>query len=613
MARSKKPALAHPEASSNGAATAVDEPPARPPDSKFDWVDPNRVRESATNPRRTFEDGALGELAESIRVHGILQPLLIRPTDSGLELVAGARRLRAAKLVGMRTVPVIVQELDDRAALEVQYLENLQREDLHPLEEANGYAQLHDGHGYSIEQLAAKLGKSKSYVYGRLQLSKLPQKAQKLFLDGKLDASTALLLARIPVPALAEKAAADVTRQTEWNGPMSYREAAAHIREQYQCHLKGAGFDPKDAGLVPAAGPCTTCPKRTGNQKDLFGPVAGEDRADDCTDPKCFATKEAAQRKRTKAEVLGRGGQVLKDAQASKARYSAEYVKPDEHVIDDAKHRTWRQLCKGQDLVEILLEHSDGETEIRWRKKDVLAAVKENGHKLGRARTAEASYPRDALRRKKLRQRQAAVEAVLPRFRENAKILASSDVLRLIIELELGRGQAAGVVGKRRGIDLRMEWKRDERRWPEPTAKAIGAMELPELQSLALELLAGERPAGAAFTDGYYPDWERLCDVLSIDLKAAEKTAALAAPAKKGKKPTAAAILSERKRGKAKKGKKAAAGDDDDEAKCRVCGCTEDSACEGGCHWVVDDGMGDLCSACAEKIDDPGESEDADA
>ena len=125
------------------------------------------LTESKTNPRRTFENDSLKELAESIRTQGVLSPLLVRPlTEQGFEIVFGARRYRAARMAEVATVPVRIKQLTDAEALEAQLIENLQRRDVHPLEEAQGFRALLnlEEPKYSIEQLAAKTGKSPVYV-----------------------------------------------------------------------------------------------------------------------------------------------------------------------------------------------------------------------------------------------------------------------------------------------------------------------------------------------------------------------------------------------------------------------------------------------------------------
>jgi ParB family chromosome partitioning protein len=134
------------------------------------------LNESKTNPRRTFEETALKELAESIRTQGVLSPLLVRPlTENGFEIVAGARRYRAAQMAEVPTVPVRIVNLSDAAALEAQLVENLIRSEIHPMEEAQGFRALLDldEPKYSIEQIAAKVGKTPVFVASRLKLTDL--------------------------------------------------------------------------------------------------------------------------------------------------------------------------------------------------------------------------------------------------------------------------------------------------------------------------------------------------------------------------------------------------------------------------------------------------------
>ena len=166
----------------------------------------DRIRESTTNPRQRFND--LEELAASIRTHGVLQPILVRPLRKDFELVVGARRLRAARLAGLTSVPVQVKSLDDRSAREVQIIENLQRQDVHPLEEADGYkALLESTPSCTIEEIAAKVGKSKAYVYQRLSLTRLAPQVREVVATDALPLSYAVKLA--PLDAATQVEALD--------------------------------------------------------------------------------------------------------------------------------------------------------------------------------------------------------------------------------------------------------------------------------------------------------------------------------------------------------------------------------------------------------------------
>lgn len=155
------------------------------------------LQSSKTNPRKHFDERKLAELAESIRANGILQPLLIRPLGNAYEIVAGERRFRAAKLAGVEQVPVVVRELSDEAVAEAQMIENGQREDVHPLEEAAGYHNLLRFGKRNVGWIAGRVGKSEKYVYDRMKLLELTKPAQQLFWDGEIDAGHAILLARL--------------------------------------------------------------------------------------------------------------------------------------------------------------------------------------------------------------------------------------------------------------------------------------------------------------------------------------------------------------------------------------------------------------------------------
>jgi ParB/RepB/Spo0J family partition protein len=270
------------------------------------------IAPSATNPRKRFDETALAELADSIKRHDVIQPILLRPigqSAGSYELVAGERRYRAALAAGLNDIPATVRELTDSEVLEIQVIENLQRADLHELEEAEGYEKLLQcthpgGERYSVDEIAAKVGKSRTYVFGRLKLCNLCPEARKAFYAGEIDASKALLVARIGHHDTQRQALKEVTKGRYGNGePMSYREAHQHLLQNYMLKLSAAPFDIADAKLLGKAGACGPCPKRTGNQADLFGDVKS---ADVCTDPKCFDDKRQAhygvQAKKLEAE-----------------------------------------------------------------------------------------------------------------------------------------------------------------------------------------------------------------------------------------------------------------------------------------------------------------------
>jgi len=171
----------------------------------------DRIEPNPENPRLLFEESALAELASSIREHGVLQPILVRPAGRDhYQLVAGERRWRAAALAGLLTVPALIEELDDDAALEIAMIENLQREDLSPLEEANMYEKMVTEHGYSIRKLAQKLGKDKGYLENRLRLADAPEEIRALVSVRKDTISHAYELMKVQDPKKRKRLAAQV-------------------------------------------------------------------------------------------------------------------------------------------------------------------------------------------------------------------------------------------------------------------------------------------------------------------------------------------------------------------------------------------------------------------
>lgn len=171
--------------------------------SEFRQLATDAVHESSNNPRRSFPETSLEELAASVRRHGVLQPILVRANGEGFVLVAGARRLRAAKLAGCATIPGRVLELDDAAADEATIIENLHREDIRPLDEGVSYQRLL-ATGRTIDDLAATLGKSKGYVYQRVSLTRLVPSAQDLLARDVLPLSYALKIATVPAEQQAD-------------------------------------------------------------------------------------------------------------------------------------------------------------------------------------------------------------------------------------------------------------------------------------------------------------------------------------------------------------------------------------------------------------------------
>jgi len=176
-------------------------------------------------PRLHFDDAKMQELVESMRQHGVVEPLVVRPRESGFELIAGERRLRAARLSGLDTVPVVVREMDDREALEVTLVENLQREELSALEEAAAYVRLIEEFGATQEEVARRTGKSRPAVANTVRLLQLPEAVRDEMRTGRLSAGHARALLALDSPVEQTALARDAIRFG-----LSVRQLEARIR-----------------------------------------------------------------------------------------------------------------------------------------------------------------------------------------------------------------------------------------------------------------------------------------------------------------------------------------------------------------------------------------------
>lgn len=296
-------------------------------------------------PRKHFDEAKMAELTASVRQHDVMQPILLRPIGAAtgdkqrFEIVAGERRWRASKAAMREDIPAVVRELTLMEVLELQAIENIQREDLHPMEEAYSFDLLLNPPeglpGYTVEQIADKVGKSTTHVRRRLVLCQLIPQAAKAFSDGVLTLNTALTIARMPVPIQGKAFPKIMATRADDTKPVAHRDAEKIVQGAFMLRLANAPFPIKDATLVPDAGGCNVCPKRTGACPDLFDDVA---EADTCTDPDCFDTKQQAHNERRKAEARAEGIEVLDGKKATallkfgpdSTQLNADYVYMDE-------------------------------------------------------------------------------------------------------------------------------------------------------------------------------------------------------------------------------------------------------------------------------------------
>ncbi|WP_298118092.1 ParB/RepB/Spo0J family partition protein [Flavobacterium sp.] len=280
--------------------------------AKLEVISIDKIELGNTNPRKSFDPKALKELAESIKEHGILQPILVRPyvdeksNWQDYQLVCGERRYRAALQAGLEEIPCNVRVLTDEEAFELQIIENLERKDVHPLDEADAFKQMLDSGKYTILDIAVKMAKSESFIAQRLKLVDLIDEVRADFLAGHLGIGHAILIARCD--AIKQM---DIYEEAKpWGGEDPDYGTISELKgtiENDSYLISDAKFDTEDTELVKGCGACSVCLKRSG-----VNPVLFEDMAEDrCFDEKCFDAKEEAFIIKEVGKIINNGDNVV--------------------------------------------------------------------------------------------------------------------------------------------------------------------------------------------------------------------------------------------------------------------------------------------------------------
>lgn len=344
--------------------------------------------------RARFSAEGLQELADSFRENDVLQPILVRPAGERLgepgmqfEIVAGERRWRAAEIAGLTHIPAVIREMTDEQALEAQVVENLQRDELLPLEEASAYRELMNLKSIPAEDVGELIGKSRSWVYGRLKLLGLPEEARDALQKGELDASRALLVARIADPKRQAKALEMATTK-HWTGNdyrYSYRELRMELeRSGATASLAVAVFDQSDETYSRAVSKrqridlpaCGACPNRDGEV---------------CTDVPCYEAKTEHHGERLVLQAQNEGRTVLTGA-------AAKEIAPDQYRLvgyfdlsDDCDHddqdedrppRTYAELLAGAAFETTLLQDPKTKRIRQLVDIDTAAAILAEKHRI---------------------------------------------------------------------------------------------------------------------------------------------------------------------------------------------------------------------------------------
>jgi ParB/RepB/Spo0J family partition protein len=528
---------------------------------------------AAITPSHHNRDATRGldQLAASIREKGVINPITVRPVGpDAYELVAGERRWRAAQLAGLTTIPAIVRELADVEVLEIQLIENVQREDVHPLEEADGYRRLIDMHGYTVDRIVEKTGKSKGWVYGRLKLCSLAQVPRQAFLDGKLSPTLALMIARIPTQKLQEQATRGVLGEGHWeeyqlagiglgtvarqHEPLNAKQAAAFIQRHFMLRLELAKFDTADRTLVPAAGACTDCVHRTGNQVELFADVAGPDV---CTNPPCHDRKTLAAFNRAAEEAKERGVEVIKGKEAEGLfrqdhsgrmvlSYDAtqKYFDPKDEVPYDLapnakKPPTWAKVL-GRSLDQVprkLVQDATGAPRELLDRAAAEKLLKKEGKVPDRPTGSSPSQDAERKRQAAMKKRRATVLAGLRTIARaqgehfvdgtgTAAVAWWRWVARTLARTLNVEDQVLVVRAFGLGVDAK---RSDALKVLEKEVDASGVL---SCRGLIVAMLASVYAVGGSASSGYGPQFADACKVFGVDLKKVAAEAEQAKPKK---------------------------------------------------------------------------------
>lgn len=477
----------------------------------------SKLVESPLNPRQQYDEEKLAELAASLKGAGQQQPIKVREVDGKFEIVFGHRRFRAAKLAKLESLDAQVVPMSDDAVALAQIVENGQREDVSPLEEADSYATLRDRFKKSADDIAALIGKSKSHVYARLKLTALKDAGRKALIAGKILPETALLIARVPTEKLQAKAVKDLTVDWRYEGGATFRDAAEWIQRHFMLQLADAPFDQKDADLVPEAGACKACPKRTGNiPAELRADVKG---ADICTDPECFRAKLDVHAKLVLEAAKGEGLTILPASEAKDLfQAGSRYIDPTKGWVDvqdanpnDPKRRTWEAILGKHLPKPSLARDPDGYVRKLVEEDTLRKAMKDTGYgqpspKEQAAKEEERKEAKEEREAKNFRK--ANVETIHAHVLKRADKVSDLTMMRLLLEEQ--PWSVVDSIGKRHEVETK-GW-----------IKYVGGLRADACKSLLLECIV-ESHTQAYVREGLSKGFRETLAAMGIDLAGTEK------------------------------------------------------------------------------------------
>lgn len=486
---------------------------------RFDYIPVALIDESPTNPRQHFHN--MEDLIADVRQRRrIIQPILLRPKGDRYEVIAGARRLRAARAVDIEKIPALISEMGDLEVLELQLIENLQREDVHPVEEARAYRLLMEKGGYTVADVAVKTGKEEPYIYRRLKLNDLIPAAQKACYANTLNPSMAEKLARLQS---ADQARALKLIENEHGWIKTTRDLQQWMEREIFLDLHSAPWDMNDTDLVSTAGSCNNCPKRTGFTPMLFPELK---KHDTCTDPVCFREKQAAAVERKRQEMRAKHPEMVE--------LSTNYQSKDRPYLYAFTHYSAKEAKKLPDAVPGLVVDGSSAGDV------VYIVPSEKRFSSGASKDAERK------RREQERIRQLVQFAQVERLIEFATV-NPLEMLRFLAGRlwEKEGSDLSSLVLRRRKLNaLKVNHTSgynqvDKKR---PIAEQLAQMDAQQLQGLILEIALGSYNS---YSDEAIATAAAICEVdlgaiekeVQAQDKAAKKKKEKASKPKKGKTP----------------------------------------------------------------------------
>ncbi|MGH9821651.1 MAG: ParB/RepB/Spo0J family partition protein [Blastocatellia bacterium] len=500
------------------------------------------------NPRTLFDEEKLQELAASIEVNGFIQPMVVRQIKPDLyEVVAGERRYRAAKLLKLKEVPVIVREMDDSAAFGQAVVENSARENLNPIEEADSFDRFRREYGMREGEIAKVTGKSSQYVVNRLQLSILSPNCKQAGLEGVPIAYLGIL-AQVSNHEVQDKLLHDITHPRYGGKEIVSVDEANRLLDEYRVPVSSAQFKTTDEKLYPEAGACHACRYNTSNLPRSVFP-----RKDVCTNVPCFTEKQKRHFQKLVEEQKDQVD-VIPEKRAAKlfSRYSQGGLEHDSGMIDLDAHAsyefnsaggnvTWRSLLsrlKGQYMPPLHLALNPHNGRIVWlaKKNEAEAAARKIKSKQNpkaaeqeRDRTA-----REAAEKRRQKREQQALRSSADRAIERVVTALSMDEMGLEVQKKALSILVASYadhmlddglikVAVRRALVEpplpNLDWKKRRELVKKIVDTAVAKLDAPALLSLSVELILNSQPlVGYGINSGFSERLTLASKLFNVDL-----------------------------------------------------------------------------------------------